>query len=122
MAYDALRYEDYVLVNAPFTREIHSADYLAMLRKKLKSELDAQLVIIWVKTSPETCHQRMIERASDRDTWKLENWDEYISKIDFTIPDNLYNKELVDELFIFNNSSEQEYKVSMKEFLDELEG
>ncbi len=122
LAYDALRYEDYVLVNAPFTREIHSADYLAMLRKKLKSELDAQLVIIWVKTSPETCHQRMIERASDRDTWKLENWDEYISKIDFTIPDNLYNKELVDELFIFNNSSEQEYKVSMKEFLDELEG
>ena len=44
-----------------------------------------------------------------------------ISKIDFTIPDNLYNKELVDELFVFNNSSEEEYKESMKVFMDELD-
>jgi predicted kinase len=121
LAYDALRYEDYVLVNAPFTREIHTAEYLKALRDRFHDGLGAQLVIIWVKTSPETCHQRMIDRNSDRDTWKLEHWDEYISKIDFNIPDNLYNKELVDELFVFNNSSEEEYKVSMKEFLDELE-
>lgn len=121
LAYDALRYENYVLVNAPFTREIHDADYLKMLRKKLHDEFQAELVIVWVKTSPETCHQRMIDRASDRDTWKLEHWDEYISKIDFTIPDNLYNKELVDELFVFNNSSEEEYKESMKIFMDELD-
>ena len=122
LAYDALRYEDYVLVNAPFTREIHTAEYLKALRDRFKNGLGAELVIVWVKTDPEICHQRMIDRASDRDDWKLAHWDEYISKIDFNIPDNLYNKELVDELFIFNNSSEEEYKESMKDFMDELEG
>ena len=120
LAYDALRYEDYVLVNAPFTREIHSEEYLKDMRKKLHDKYNAELVIVWVKTSPETCHQRMIDRNSDRDTWKLEHWDEYIAGIDFTIPDPLYNKECVDELFIFNNSSENEYKESMQDFMKEL--
>ncbi len=120
LAYDALRYEDYVLVNAPFTREIHSAEYLKDMRKKLHDKYNAELVIVWVKTSPETCHQRMIDRNSDRDTWKLEHWDEYIAGIDFTIPDPLYDKECVDELFIFNNSSENEYKESMQDFMKEL--
>ncbi len=120
LAYDALRYEDYVLVNAPFTREIHSEEYLKNMRKKLHDKYNAELVIVWVKTSPETCHQRMIDRNSDRDTWKLEHWDEYIAGIDFTIPEPLYNKECVDELFIFNNSSENEYKESMQDFMKEL--
>ena len=121
LAMDALKYEDNVLVNAPFTREIKDNDYMAALRKRLHKELNAKLVVVWVKTDPEICHQRMIERASDRDTWKLENWDEYISRIDFSIPSNLDNKELVDDLFIFNNSSSEEYEESMKEFLEKFE-
>ena len=121
LAFDALKYTDDVLVNAPFTREIKDDEYMKALRKRLHDELNAKLVVVWVKTDPETCHQRMIERNSDRDTWKLENWDEYISRIDFTIPSNLDNKELVDDLFIFNNSSMEEYEASMKEFLEKFE-
>ena len=121
LAFDALKYTDDVLVNAPFTREIKDDEYMRALRKRLHDELGAKLVVVWVKTDPETCHQRMIERNSDRDTWKLENWDEYISRIDFTIPSNLDNKELVDDLFIFNNSSMEEYEASMKEFLEKFE-
>ena len=121
LAFDALKYTDDVLVNAPFTREIKDDEYMRALRKRLHDDLNAKLVVVWVKTDPETCHQRMIERNSDRDTWKLENWDEYISRIDFTIPSNLDNKELVDDLFIFNNSSMEEYEASMKEFLEKFE-
>lgn len=121
LAFDALKYTDDVLVNAPFTREIKDDEYMKALRKRLHDDLNAKLVVVWVKTDPETCHQRMIERNSDRDTWKLENWDEYISRIDFTIPSNLDNKELVDDLFIFNNSSMEEYEASMKEFLEKFE-
>lgn len=120
LAYSALRYEDNVLVNAPFTREIHDADFLQVLRKKLHEELNARLLIVWVSTRPDVCHQRMIKRNSDRDTWKLQHWDEYVSRIDFNIPPILKNKELVDELFVFNNSSEQEYEESMKKFMTEL--
>lgn len=120
LAYSALKYEDNVLVNAPFTREIHDADFLQVLRKKLHEELNARLLIVWVSTRPDVCHQRMIKRNSDRDTWKLQHWDEYVSRIDFNIPPILKNKELVDELFVFNNSSEQEYEESMKKFMTEL--
>ena len=40
----------------------------------------ATLAVIWVETSPEVVHQRMIERNSDRDTWKLAHWDEYLRR------------------------------------------
>ena len=35
------------------------------------------------RTSPEVVHQRMIDRNSDRDTWKLTHWDEYIKQCNF---------------------------------------
>lgn len=118
LALDALKYEKNVLVNAPFTREIKDNAYMKALKDRLHRELDARLVVIWVKTSPETCHQRMIARNSDRDTWKLANWDEYISRIDFSIPENLSDKNIVDELIIFNNSTTEEYEESMKELIE----
>lgn len=115
LAYDALKYAELVLINAPFTREIKSKSYIDGLRKKLEEEYNAKLVIIWVETSPETCHQRMIARNSDRDTWKLANWDEYISKVDFNIPEHLLEGKHKDDLLIFHNSSEEEFEQSMKE-------
>ena len=115
LAYDALKYAELVLINAPFTREIKSKSYIDGLRKKLEEEYNAKHVIIWVETSPETCHQRMIARNSDRDTWKLANWDEYISKVDFNIPEHLLEGKHKDDLLIFHNSSEEEFEQSMKE-------
>ena len=38
MAFTALNYEDIVLINAPFTSEIHHPEYTANLRKKLKEK------------------------------------------------------------------------------------
>ncbi len=73
LALEALDYEDKVLINAPFTREIRDMAYIENLEKKL-AEKNATLVVVWVETSPEIVHKRMIERNSDRDTWKLEHW------------------------------------------------
>lgn len=66
--------------------EVRDKEYMDNLREKL-AERDVELVVIWVETDPEVCHQRMIERNSDRDTWKLENWDKYISRCNFEKPD-----------------------------------
>ena len=74
LALEALDYDSKVLINAPFTREIRDKEYMRGLKAKLQ-EKGAELVIIWVETDIEVCHQRMISRNSDRDTWKLENWD-----------------------------------------------
>ncbi|MCM1083053.1 MAG: ATP-binding protein [Clostridium sp.] len=105
-AFEALEYNDTVLINAPFTDEIRDDEYLDKLRAKLR-EKDAGLFVVWVHTDEEVAHQRMIKRASDRDKWKLEHWDEYIATQNFKQPDN------IPELFVFNNSSEEEYKKSI---------
>ena len=65
-------------------------------------------------TSPEICRQRMIERDSDRDTWKLENWDEYISKVNFDTPELLDDPNVVDKFLKFYNSSNEEFEESME--------
>ena len=72
----------------------------------------AELVVVWVQCDVEVCRQRMIARNSDRDTWKLENWDEYIKKINFTVPDGIKN------LFLFNNSSDEAFKKSLDEAVE----
>ena len=64
LALEALEYEDIVLINAPFTREIRDTGYMDNLKAKLAGK-GATLVIIWVETSPEIVHERMVSRDSD---------------------------------------------------------
>ena len=119
-AFEALKYEDCVLINAPFTREIRDNVFMKDLRNRLK-EQNCGLYVVWVETKLEICRQRMISRNSPRDTWKLEHWDEYIATRDFNVPRNLYEDDVVDKLLIFHNSSQEEYEASMKEVIEELE-
>lgn len=120
LAYEALKYDDIVLINAPFTREVRDHDYIMALKKKLIT-MNTKLTIIWVETSPEVCRQRMIDRNSDRDTWKLQNWDEYIKGVNFNIPSALDDPDVLDDLLIFKNSSDAEYKESMRRIVDIIE-
>ncbi len=120
LALEALRYEDNVLINAPFTREIRDSEYMHSLKKKL-APFKAKLTVVWVETTPEVCRERMIERNSDRDTWKLANWDEYIKTRDFSVPHCLKGSASVDDLIIFKNSSTEEFEESMKYALAYLE-
>lgn len=113
LALEALDYDDTVLINAPFTEEIRDKAYMNNLREKLAVK-NSSLVIIWVETSKEVCHERMIKRNSDRDKWKLENWDEYIAGCNFEKPSD------IPELMLFKNSSDEEFKVSLKETVEYL--
>lgn len=118
LALEALDYNDIVLINAPFTREIRDREYIRGLKSRLAGK-GAVLKVIWVETDPEVCHQRMIERNSDRDTWKLEHWDEYISGVNFDIPE-VINEDNDGTLMIFKNSSQDEFSESMKRITKEL--
>ena len=120
LALEALEYDDIVLINAPFTREIRDEKYMTDLKAKLALK-NAKLTIIWVKTDIEVCRQRMISRNSDRDTWKLEHWDEYISGINFEIPRELDDPKCKDDLLVFENSSQEEFEKSMGEILNIIE-
>ena len=118
LAFEALDYANIVLINAPFTREIRDQKYIDDLKARL-AEKGAVLKVIWVETDPEVCHQRMIDRGSDRDTWKLENWDEYIAGVNFEIPETI-GAANDGTLLIFKNSSKEEFDQSMKEITAEL--
>ena len=120
LAMEALEYDDIVLINAPFTQEIRDLDYITTLRAELKKK-QAELVVIWVDTNPEVCHQRMIDRASDRDMWKLNHWDEYILGVNFNPPLSLKLENQPDSLLIFHNSSDEEFEESMKTIVAQLE-
>jgi len=120
LAMEALDYDDLVLINAPFTQEIRDMDFITSLRNRL-AEKNARLVVIWVVTSPEVIHQRMIDRASDRDTWKLEHWDEYVAGCNFTVPWNLHTPGSEDDLIIFHNNSLDEFRESMQKLIGLIE-
>ena len=120
LAMEALEYDDIVLINAPFTQEIRDLDYITTLRAELKKK-QAELVVIWVDTNPEVCHQRMIDRNSVRDTWKLEHWDEYVKTIDYSIPEALKKMSSCLDLMLFYNSSDEEYQKSMEMVISRLE-
>ena len=63
----------------------------------------------------------MIARNSDRDTWKLAHWDEYIASCDFSIPKNLDDPKAKDDLILFKNNNEEEFETSMQNCLHILE-
>lgn len=120
LAMEALEYDDIVLINAPFTREIRDQAYIDNLKSQLE-EKGARLTIVWVVTDIDVVRQRMMDRNSPRDTWKLANWDEYIKDVNFDIPSNLDDPAIVDDLLIFKNSNEQEYQQSMQDIVQILE-
>lgn len=120
LAMEAIDYDDIVLINAPFTREIRDNAYMQKLRQRLM-EKQAILVVVWVETSIEVCKQRMFERNSERDSWKLSHWDEYIKTCNFEIPELLTKANAVDDLLLFQNSSDEEFKESLRRVVKRIE-
>lgn len=116
---EALTYDDTVLINAPFTREVRDKVYLRKLNAKLK-ERGAKLAVVWIMVTPEVCRERMTRRASERDAYKLRHWDEYIATVDFSFPAALSDPECCDEVFLFFNSSPAECEKSMSDLIDAL--
>ena len=116
IAFSALRFADIVLLNAPFGKEVRDAEYMQSLKQKA-NENDAELLLVWVTASIEVCYERMRKRNSVRDVQKLENWEEYVKKIDFTPPFELKEKDAVDKFVIFDANNDETTKHSLNEIL-----
>lgn len=120
LGFEALRYADTVLINAPFTREIRDGEYMTALRARL-ADCGARLTVIWVVTTPEICRERMLRRNSDRDGYKISHWSDYVRTVDFSVPAEAGDPNAEDELLLFYNSSEAEYLKSMHDVLAVLD-
>ena len=111
---DAIKYADTVIINAPFTKEVRDERFISSFKERLE-KVGAKLLVIWISATPELCRYRMVKRNSDRDKWKIKNWDEYVKGVDFSAP-------ALDEseLFIHKNSNDQEadeYFAKLLEFI-----
>lgn len=120
LGFEALRYDDTVLINAPFSREIRDAAYIASLREKLK-EYNAKLCAVWIVTDVAVCKARMMKRNSDRDMWKIAHWDTYIKTVNFDIPEDLRDPEQPDSLLLYYNSTDEMAEQSLARILPILE-
>ncbi|WP_160675425.1 AAA family ATPase [Clostridium sp. C8-1-8] len=108
VAFESLQFNSHVMVNAPFAKEFRDETYISRLKDKLKA-YNAELVQVWVHCDIEVCHKRMIDRNSERDTWKLNNWQEYVTGQDFSTPNG-------EEIHIIDNSGSE----SVKNDIDKL--
>ena len=63
----------------------------------------------------------MLKRNSDRDTWKLANWEEYIQTVDFSAPKTLELSDSGDGLILYHNSTDEMADASFARLLSILE-
>lgn len=117
IAFSALRFEDLVILNAPFGKEVRDSDYMRALKEKTAS-FGAELVLIWVTAPLEVCYERMKKRNSDRDTLKLENWEEYVKKTNYTVPIQLEEDDAVDSLIVFDTADDESVASSLEKALE----
>jgi predicted kinase len=95
VALEALAYNECVILNAPFSREIRNDAYLDRLRQELEQR-GARLQVVWVHTDEEVCRRRMERRNSERDVWKLTHWAEYVKGRNFAPPANIPDLAVVE--------------------------
>ena len=120
LAREALEFIDTALINAPFGYDLKHLD---LLRTRLEPfrRSGVRVIMVWLQSSPELCHANMIERASARDTKKLDNWEHYIAGIRFEPPQHVLKENVVDEMYILDrrnhNSDEREVQSIVRKFI-----
>lgn len=116
IAVEALEFADTVIVNAPFGKELWDTEYMRSLKATAES-IDARLSVVFIEATPELCRARMTERNNIRDKWKLENWQEYMSMVNFKTPTHLAD---ILPLFLYHNETEEIAEQSFSQLLQFL--
>jgi len=119
IAFSVLRFEDTVIVGAPFGKEVRDTEYMRALKEKVGA-CNAELILVWVYASKDQCFERMKKRNSDRDTGKLQNFEEYAKNINYSPPYELSECGAVHRLVIFDTTSEDGFERSLKSTLEIL--
>ena len=121
LAFSLLQHEKYVLVSAPFGKEVRDPQLIQGLKDRANA-LGAELLVLWVWAPPALCRERMAQRASDRDTGKLENWDSYAQKINYTPPYELKNTGAVDHFMVIDNRDADALERSLNAAILRIQG
>lgn len=69
-----------VVISAPFIAEFGSKEWIEEIQDNAIN-LDFDIHWIWVTCSSASAFSRLVTRGAPRDTWKLANWDLYLSQL-----------------------------------------
>lgn len=72
-----LRLGQSVVFDAPFGAYFTDPEYLTQVQQMYQWPPDVCTAIVRVSASSETTRRRLLDRGIDRDSWKLEHWDEF---------------------------------------------
>ncbi|WP_163539939.1 AAA family ATPase [Gracilibacillus sp. YIM 98692] len=101
-----LRVGQNVFMISPFTAELKNKEWIDEVVEasgKTKEDIDVKVVVVTLEDI-EQQRKRIEERGTERDTWKLDNWDSYETRVDFVPTINWDISE--DHVHIFDNSGE----------------
>ncbi|WP_078555701.1 AAA family ATPase [Bacillus alkalicellulosilyticus] len=95
-----------VFMISPFTSELKNNEYIKEvieLSGRPANEIDVKVVVVTL-LDIELQKERIEDRATVRDTWKLENWNSYETRVDF-VP--TINWDIPKEnIIVFDNSGD----------------
>jgi predicted kinase len=78
--YDNVKSGISTVLDAPFLREFGDAAWMQRLVNRCKS-FGVEVTVIWVQCDLESMREYIAVRSAARDSWKLQNWDEYAQGI-----------------------------------------
>ncbi len=119
IAFSALRFADHVILNAPFGKEVRNTAYMKTLKDRVNQQ-DAELMLIWVTAPISLCYERMKKRNSDRDLFKMNHWEDYVKKTNYTPPRELEKMGAVDKFIIFDTKDDSAIRFSLEETLKNI--
>ncbi|GJM77108.1 hypothetical protein HMSSN036_93240 [Paenibacillus macerans] len=95
-----------VFMISPFTAELKNKAWIEEVLQAAglsKREVDVKVVVVTLKDM-ETQKERIIERQTERDTWKLEHWDDFKHRVQF-VPEIGWDIPS-SSIYVFDNSGD----------------
>lgn len=95
-----------VFMISPFTSELKDKDWIKQVIKasdKTEEEVDVKVVVVTLEDIDKQ-KQRIVDRGTVRDSWKLDNWGSYESRVSFVPTINWEIPE--SSILVFDNSGE----------------
>ncbi|WP_138420510.1 AAA family ATPase [Aquibacillus sediminis] len=95
-----------VFMISPFTSELKNKLWIEQVIEasgKTKQDVDVKVVVVTLEDIDKQ-KQRIVDRGTVRDSWKLENWNSYESRVNFVPEINWDIPE--SNILVFDNSGE----------------
>ncbi|GIP58657.1 AAA family ATPase [Paenibacillus woosongensis] len=95
-----------VFMISPFTAELKNKQWIEDVISAAgltKNEVDVKVIVVTL-SDMETQKQRIIDRQTERDTWKLEHWDDFKHRVQF-VPEITWDIPK-SSVLVFDNSGD----------------